>query len=199
MSGDLGEFWNRHQDGISVAVASTSPGILLGVRDGFQRFLASSFDRVVPVAIVAQGPESQTSGLPVGERETFLLARRRAADLEEKLGSEYDFYVGAEGGLRGLAAGDDETYYFVQCWAAVRGLGDETWGSSGALQIPRHLVAGLEEGEVEAALPATRRRGGMLGAISQGRENRRTASRLAVFHALTSRFYGVLGSRVPFR
>ncbi len=194
MAGDITEFWNRHLDGITVAVASSSSGILLGVRDGFQRFLNSSLDRIVPVAIVAQPSEEQPLGLPVGEEETFRLARRRAIELEESLGSSHDFFVGAEGGLKRISV-NGEGVYFVQCWAVVRGLGDETFGASGSLQVPQRLVAGLDGGDVVAALPATRRRGGMLGALSQGRETRRTASSLAVFHALTTRFYGMLGGR----
>ncbi|MCP4204704.1 MAG: DUF84 family protein [bacterium] len=195
MSGDLREFWNRHQEGVDVAVASSSSGVLLGVRDGFQRFLSTSFERVVPVAIVAQPPVESSSGLPVGEEETLALARLRAAALEERLGDEYHFYLGAEGGLSQLEL-SGESAYFVHCWVALRGLADETWGSSGSLQVPRNLIAGLEKDDVIAALPATRRRGGMLAALSQGRETRRTAVALAVFHALTSRFFGILGSRV---
>lgn len=150
---------------------------------------------MVPVTIVAQPPVESSSGLPLGDRETLELARRRAAALEERVGSENHFYVGAEGGLRRLELAG-EAAYFVHCWAALRGLGDETWGSSGSLQVPRHLIAGLEGDDVIAALPATRRRGGMLAALSQGRETRRTAVALAVFQALTSRFFGILGSRL---
>ncbi len=181
-----------------MAVASSSSGVLLGVRDGFQRFLSTSFERAVPVAIVAQPQIDSSEGLPLGDRETLALARRRALALEERLGDEYHFYVGAEGGLSRLEL-PAESAYFVQCWVALRGLADETWGSSGSLQVPRHLIAGLESNDVIAALPATRRRGGMLAALSQGRETRRTAVALAVFHALTSRFFGILGSRVTQR
>ena len=169
--------------------------MLLGVRDGFQRFLNTSFERLVPVAIVAQPPAEPSSGLPLSDRETLALARIHAAKLEESLGGDYHFYVGAEGGLHRWELEGDAAY-FVRYWAALRGLGDETWGSSGSLQIPRHLVAGLERDDVSVALPATRRRGGMLAALSQGRETRRTAVALAVFHALTTRFFGILGSRV---
>lgn len=178
-----------------MAVASASSGVLLGVRDGFQRFLGTSFDRVIPVTIVAQPPEDESFGLPMGETETFELARRRAADLELGLGGNHHFFIGAEGGLRQMSF-NGSSAYFVHCWAALRGLGDETWGSSGCLQVPPHMIAGLESDDVIAALPATRRRGGMLGALSQGRETRRTAVSLAVFHALTTRFFGILGSRL---
>lgn len=198
MSGDLKEFWNRHLDGVDVAVASGSSGVLLGVRDGFQRFLTTSFEPVVPVAIVAQPPTDSSTGLLIGEDETFFLARRRARELEEQSGKSHDFHIGAEGGLRLLRV-DGETIYFVQCWASVRGLGGETWGSSGALQVPSGMSAGLEGAPGEAVLPATRRRGGLLGTLSHGRETRRSATALAVCHALSTRFYGALGIRVPWR
>jgi non-canonical (house-cleaning) NTP pyrophosphatase len=195
MPGDLREFWSRHQEGVDVAAASSSSGVLLGIRDGFQRFLATSFERVLPVAIVAQPPEELSSGLPLSDHETLALARDRAAALESGLGGEYHFYIGAEGGLQRLELAG-EPIYFVHYWAALRGLGDETWGSSGSLQVPRHLVTGLEAEDMIAALPATRRRGGMLAGLSQGRETRRSAVAQAVFHALTTRFFGVLGSRL---
>lgn len=171
--------------------------MLLGVRDGFQRYLSSSFERFVPVAIVAQAHGETSSDLPLSDQETLALARGRAEALEKQLGNEYHFHVGAESGLRRLEL-DGGSAYFVHTWAAVRGLGDETWGSSGSLQVPRHLVAGLEGDDVSASLPATRRRGA-LAALSQGRETRRTAAALAVFHALTTRFFGVLGSRLSHR
>lgn len=147
------------------------------------------------MAIVARPPAELSSGLPLSDQETLALARSRAVTLEEELGGEHHFYLGAEGGLQRLDLAE-ETVYFVHYWAALRGLGDETWGSSGSLQVPRHLVAGLEGEDMIAALPATRRRGGMLAALSQGRETRRTAVAVAVFHALTTRFFGVLGSRL---
>lgn len=168
------------------------------MRDGFQRFLGTSFERTVPVAIVAQSPSESPSGLPLTDDEILALARGRAAAMQEQLGGAYHFYVGAEGGLHRMEL-DESVAYFVHCWAAVHGLGEVTMGSSGALQVPAQLVEGLERDDVSAALPATRRRGGLLAALSQGRETRRTAVALAVFHALTTRFYGVLGSRVARR
>lgn len=169
------------------------------MRDGFQRFLGTSFDALVPVAIVAQQPADSASGLTLSNLETLELARERAAALEQTRADRYHFCVGAEGGLHRLELDQAPPAYFVLCWAAVRGLGDETWGSSGSLQVPGHLVAGLERDDVSAALPATRRRGGLLSALSQGRETRRTAVALAVFNALTTRFFGILGSRLPHR
>lgn len=152
----------------------------------------------MPVGIVAQPPAEAATGLPLGDEETLELARRNARRLEELREDSHDFFVGAEGGLRRLEI-DGENAFFVQCWAAVRGLGDETWGSSGALQIPREMTGELKGAEGMAPLPATRRRGGLIGALSHGRETRRTATALAVCHALSTRFYGALGIRVPWR
>jgi len=169
--------------------------VLLGVRDGFQRFLGTSFDRLVPVVMVSQPPEEGSFSLPLSDSETLELASERAVMIERELGGRHHFYIGAEGGLQRLEVGG-EAAYFVRYWSAVRGLGDETWGASGSLQVPPRLVAGLEHEDVSAALPAVRRRGGLLASLSEGRETRRSSVALAVLHALTTRFYGVLGSRV---
>lgn len=171
--------------------------MLLGTRDGFQRFLSSTFGHLVPVAIASHPVQDDSSGLALSDEETLALARRRARALEDQSGKPYDFHVGAEGGLHTLEV-DGELTYFVRSWAVVRGLGDETWGASGSLQIPKSLIEGVEREDVASVLPATRRGGGMLSGLSYGRETRRTAVALAVFHALSTRFYGVLeGRRLP--
>lgn len=172
-------------------MASGASSELLGTRDGFLHYLGRSWDRTLPVVVVPHTVEGQSVGLAASDEATVRLARERARGLRGELGDTYHFYVAMEGGVHSLEV-DDEMRYFVRSWAVVTGVLGEAWGSSGSLEIPKRLVAGLDDQQVPHAVPGTRRRGGMIASLTGGQETRRTAIGTAVFHALSTLFYGVL-------
>ena len=45
-------------------------------------------------------------------------------------------------------------------WTVVRGLLGEAWGSSGSIQVPERIIAGLDSDQIPLAVPGTRRSGG---------------------------------------
>ncbi len=96
---DLKNFWQRLQTGVEVAVAGHAADKLLGVRDGFLRFFHNGLDRTVSVAVVPQTVEEEPVGLLVSDEEVVRQARKRAMELEERLGGNYHFYIASEGGI----------------------------------------------------------------------------------------------------
>jgi non-canonical (house-cleaning) NTP pyrophosphatase len=193
-STDLSQFWSRFPTGIEVAVAGSNPDKLLGVRDGFRRYLYEGLDRPLPVAVVAQAGADEPSSLELTDEATVEQARFKAVRLEQQLGSAYHFYAAAEGGLHGVEAADG-LHYFVRCWVAIVGVLGEAWGASGSVEIPRRLLEGLDEEQFSFAVPGTRRSGGMISSLSGGLESRRAAVTEATVHAMSTLFYGVLESR----
>ena len=194
MIADLKGFWQRLGSGVEVAVAGPAPDKLLGVRDGFLRYFHDGLERAVSVAVVPQAVEESASGLPVGDEEVVRLARSRALELESSFAGSYHFYVATEGGLHALEV-DGRHCYFVRNWTVVRGLLGEAWGSSGSIQLPERIVAGLDSEQVPLAVPGTRRSGGMISSLTGGLETRRKAVAISTLHAISSLFYGVLESR----
>lgn len=197
MTEELKEFWRRWGEGIDVAVAAGGrlPDKLLGVRDGFLRYLHDGLSKPVSVSVTPK-LEDDAAPLPFDDGEILDLARGRAADLAASLaavGDEFSFVVGTESGLSHAESGG-EWRYFVRTWTVVRAFGEESWGSSGALQLPQRLIEGREPDDLPFAVPGTRRGGGMTGSLTGGLETRRRATALATFHALASLFYGVLES-----
>ena len=178
---------------MEVAVASTVPEKLLGVRDGFHRYFRQGMGRNLPIAVVPQKVGEDRLGLTLTDEETILLARSRAAQLREQLGKTYHFYVGAEGGLHSMEI-DGKTHYFVRSWTVVIGLAGEAWGGSGSLEIPQRLIEGLDDQQIPFAIPGTRRKGGMTSSLTGGEETRRSAVAISTFHALSTVFYGILES-----
>ena len=71
----------------------------------------------------------------------------------------------------------------------------EAWGSSGSVQLPDRIVAGLDSAQIPFAIPGTRRGGGMIRSLTGGLETRRKAVATSTLHAISSLFYGVLESR----
>ena len=194
-STDLSRFWSRFPTGVEVAVAGSHPDKLLGVRDGFRRYLYEGLDRPLPVAVVAQADADQPSSLELTDEATVEQARGKALRLEQEHGSLYHFYAAAEGGLHAVEASDGQLHYFVRCWVVIVGVLGEAWGSSGSLEIPGRLLEGLDEGQLSFAVPGTRRSGGMISSLSGGLESRREAVTEATLHAVSTLFYGVLESR----
>ena len=191
---DLSEFWRRFPTGVEVAVAGSNPDKLLGVRDGFRRYLYEGLHHSLPVAVVPHDEVDEPSSLELTDEATVAQARDKAAVLQRRLGSTYHFYAAAEGGLH-VVDGSDGPHYFVRSWVAIIGVLGEAWGASGSLEIPRRLLEGLDEGQLSFAVPGTRRSGGMISSLSGGLESRRTAVTQATMHALSTLFYGVLESR----
>ena len=191
MLDDAKTFFGRFQSGVdvAVAVAQPAPEKVLGIRDGFQRFFRESLRRDLPVTLhhIRVGGDE----LPMDDEETLSLARRRSVEAEHLSGG-HAFAVGSEGGLSTQTI-EGETRYFVLNWTVIRGLEDEAWGASGALQLPQRLIGGAEGAEVPLTVPGTRRSGGMAASLTGGAETVRTAAALASFHALTSLLYGRLG------
>jgi non-canonical (house-cleaning) NTP pyrophosphatase len=191
---DLRDFWQRLQTGIAVAVAGSGPAPLLGVRDGFLRYFRDVLGRPVPVAVVPQPLAIAPSGMPVSDEEALALVRRRLAEIERRVGGEYDFLVSVEGGLHSVDL-DGRPRFFVRSWAAVRSPVGEACGGSGSIQLPERLVEGLGDPGGPRVVPGTRRSGGLISALTAGAEDRRGAIAEAAFHALSTLFYGVLAGR----
>ena len=191
---DLSQFWSRFPTGVEVAVAGSNADKLLGVRDGFRRYLYEGLHHSLPVAVVPHDEADEPSSLELSDEATAAQAREKAARLERELGATYHFYAAAEGGLH-VVDSSEGPRHFVRCWVAIIGVLGEAWGASGSLEIPRRLLEGLDEGQLSFAVPGTRRSGGMISSLSGGLESRRTAVTEATMHALSTLFYGVLESR----
>ncbi|HEV8578280.1 MAG TPA: DUF84 family protein [Thermoanaerobaculia bacterium] len=194
MSMDLKYFWQRLQTGVEVAVAGHTPDKLLGVRDGFLRFFHDGLDRTVSVAVVPQSVEEEPVGLLVSDEEVVRQARKGVMELEKRLGNTYHFYIANEGGIESLEV-DGKQSYLIRNWTVMRSPLGEAWGSSGAIQLPDRLVAGLDSAQIPFAIPGTRRAGGITSSLTSGVETRRKNIALSTFHALATLFYGVMESR----
>lgn len=194
MTTDLKSFWQRLQTGVEVAVAGTASENLLGVRDAMLRYFHDGLDRTVSVAVVPQTVSDAPIGLPFTDEDILRLARQRVKELEEKLGSAYHFYIASESGIHAIDV-DGGPRYFIRYWTVVRGTLGEAWGSSGSVQIPDRIVAGLDHAQIPFAVPGTRRSGGIIRSLTGGLESRRKAISTATLHALSSLFYGILESR----
>lgn len=179
---------------MEVAVAVTSPDSLLGVRDAFVRYFHDGLDRTVSVAVVPQQVEAPPVGLLHSDEEILKLARQRVAEMEERLGDTYHFYIATEAGLDSIEL-DGALRYFVRNWTVVKSPLGEAWGSSGSVQIPDRIVAGLDTAQIPFAVPGTRRSGGILSSLTGGLETRRKGISQSTLYAISSLFYGVLESR----
>ena len=195
MPSDLREFWQRLQTGVAVAVASSTPEKLLGVRDGFFRYFQEVLDRTVPVAVVSQHQAEPLRGLPASDAEAMAVVRRQVDSLAEQLGGVYHFYVASEGGLDAVEVGG-RVHHFVRNWTVVRAPIGDAWGASGSVQLPDRLVDGLDGAQIPFSVPGTRRSGGMIASLTSGLENRRQATAQSTLNALSTLFYGFLESRL---
>ncbi len=200
MREDSRSFWLRFQTGIEVAVAGSTPDELLGVREGLLRYVQRGLGSPVPVAVVPHERKAGASGLSLSDAETLERARAAAADLQERLGDAYHFYVASDGGLHELEIGG-ESRWFIRSWTVLLSTAGEACGSSGSIEIPRRLLQGMAREEIPWAVPGTRRRGGLIASLTGGLETRRSATATSTFHALSSLFYGILergaGARRP--
>jgi len=194
MAPDLKEFLGEFQRGIEVCVADSGADALLGVRDAFRRFFRRDSGEVAPVAVVPQEVGSPFTGLPPSDSEAIARARRSVEQMQEKLAGVYHFYLASQACFHSLELGT-EVKFFVRSWTVLRGVAGESLGSSGSLQLPPYLVAGLGVEQLPHSIPGTRRSGGILSSLTGGLENRRSAVAQATIHALSTQFYGVLDTR----
>jgi non-canonical (house-cleaning) NTP pyrophosphatase len=195
MNTDTKSFWRKIQSGVEVAVAGNNPDTLLGIRDAFLRFFHEGLDKAVSVVVVPQTVERPPhTGLPVSDEETLHRVRAWVTGLSSRLGESYQFYVATEGGLHSLEV-DGRTCYFVRNWTVVRSPLGEAWGSSGSVQIPDRIIAGLDSAQIPFAIPGTRRSGGMTRSLTGGIETRRNAIATSTLHAISTLFYGFLEGR----
>lgn len=191
---DLKNFWQKLQSGIEVAVAGNNPESLLGVRDGFLRFFHDGLDKTVSVVVVPQNVEPPPIGLPVSDEEVIVLARRYLDEMQARLGDTYQFYLASEGGIHPVDVAG-QTHYVVRNWTVVRSPLGEALGSSGSVQLPDRLIAGLDSAQIPFAIPGTRKGGGMIRSLTGGLETRRRTVATSTLNAISSLFYGVLESR----
>lgn len=191
---DLKNFWQKLQSGIEVAVAGNNSETLLGVRDGFLRFFHDGLDKTVSVVVVPQAVEPPPIGLPVSDEEVIRLARRYLDELQARLGDNYQFYMASEGGIHPVEV-EGKTHYFVRNWTVVRSPLGEAVGSSGSVQLPDRLIAGLDSAQIPFAIPGTRKGGGMIRSLTGGLETRRRTVATSTLNAISTLFYGVLESR----
>lgn len=191
---DLKNFWQKLQSGIEVAVAGNNSETLLGIRDGFLRFFHDGHDKTVPVVVVAQNVEPAPIGLPVSDEEVIRLLRRYLDEMQERLGDNYQFYMASEGGIHPVEV-DGRVHYFVRNWTMVRSPLGEALGSSGAVQLPDRLIAGLDSAQIPFAIPGTRRGGGMIRSLTGGLETRRRTVATSTLNAISTLFYGTMESR----
>jgi non-canonical (house-cleaning) NTP pyrophosphatase len=199
MTEDPKRFWQALQTGIEVAVASSNPQKLLGVRDGFARFCRHRLPQPVSVVVVPQEDGLAGPSLPISDEETANLALGHCRALRERLAGSYLFFVAAEGGLDSLESGEQQLF-FTRYWSAVTCDLGEALGSSTGLQLPNRMIEGLASSEIPLAVPGRRRKGGMLGSLTAGVTTQRDAVADATFNALSTLFYGILTSRnVPAR
>lgn len=190
---DVGDFWQRLQRGVEVAVAGSTPDRQLGVHDGFRRFFRERFDRPISIAVVAQDGIEEPIGLPISDQEVMNVVEGRADDLGRRFGGHYHFFVASEGGLHTVDR-DGHALHFVRNWTLIASPLGRAWGASGSVQLPDQIVSGLGREQVPFAVPGTRRSGGMISSLTGGLETRRRAVETATLHALSTLFYGMLGT-----
>lgn len=181
-----------------MAVAAASPDELLGVREAFRRYFHDGLDRPVAVAVVGQEGREGFRGIAAADRDAIEVARRAARRLAERLGDTYQFYVASEACIESLAIDDGERFV-VRNWTAIVGPPGEALGGSGSFELPGRLSHGLTGAEIAAAVPGTRRGGGMIARLTGGLETRRSAVALATLAALSTLFYGILESHPGLR
>lgn len=192
------EFWQRIHNRVEVAVASGPSDKALGVRDGFLRYFHHGLDLQVPIAVVSQGEGESPLSLELSDEDAIGIATAEAAGLASELGAHYDFFVAAAAGAHSLEAAGEQRLV-VRSWVVVRSPAGSAWGSSGSLELPSRMLSRDAHGSAVAALPGTRRSGGLVASLTGGLESRRKAIALATVHALSSLFWGRLESRAVVR
>lgn len=192
MTFNLRDFLAHPARGLEVCVAGTLPDLLFGVRDAFREYFhRGPASPSVPIAVVPQEVPSKAIGLPASDEEALARARQEALALEALLPGVYHFYLAHQPCVSSMVI-ENRLRYFLRSWTYLVGLGGESCGASGSIELPDAMVDAIETGEAVRAIPGTRRSGGTLAALTGGRETRRTAVAGATLLALSSFFYGIL-------
>lgn len=177
-----------------MAVEGSASDELLGVREGFVRYFSAGLRHPVPLVLVPHGTRIEYGGLPLSDEDTVRVLRERVARLAEEHGAIYDFYLSTAGGFHSVTV-DGDRRHFVRSWSVIRSSFGEAWGASGSIEIPARLISDGTAGVQGAAVPGTRRQGGMTASLTLGVESRRSAVAEATLHALASLLYGVVAPR----
>lgn len=188
------ELWLPLQSTLRIAVASSSSDKLLGVRDGFLRFLRSGMQSDALVAVSSGLEDTRSEVVPASDEEAMRMAKKKLERLEAASDSHFHCRVASEGGLCVVNI-DDELRYFVRTWTVISGFGGEAWGASGSIQIPAS-VFDTAGGREPRSVPGTRRGGGMMGSITRGLENRRQAVALSTANAFATLVFDGLGAEL---
>ncbi len=168
-------------------VASHDSDQLLGVSDGFRRYLRG-LDREMALSVEPDAEAREESMLWTTAEDTLTAAHRQVTELKRRSPAPWVFCIALEEGLATLDV-DGHPREFLFSWAVLSCALGTTCGGSGPVEIPERLIAGPDPSQ-RAGVPATRRRGGILGSLTGGLESRREAFSLATLHAVSSLFFG---------
>lgn len=175
--------------GVEVAAASARSEILLAVREGFVRYFHQGLGRETAVAVVAHEASQPPLGVAASGAEMVERCQQRAAELEQRLDQDYQFYVAVDEGLETLSL-ESGGRHLVRTWAVVRGLGGTSCGGSGSFELPARLLSeGMTGADGRRKMAGMRRRRALVEALSGGLESRRSSAAEAVFNALAALFY----------
>jgi len=170
-------------------VASARSEILLAVREGFVRYFHQGLGRETAVAVVAHQASQPPLGVASSGGETVERCQQRAAELEQRLERDYQFYVAVDEGLETLSV-ENSARHLVRTWAVVHGLGTTSCGGSGSFELPTRLLReGITGADGRRKTAGMRRRTALVEALSSGLESRRSSAAEAVFNALAALFY----------
>ena len=105
--------------------------------------------------IIARDVSSGIAAMPLSISEMMLGARNRAIHVHKQLKTEGiipHFAIGLEGGifLDGLPD-SQQPIVFLQSWVCVYDGSQESWGSSGAINLPEHIARPLLNKRAELA------------------------------------------------
>jgi non-canonical (house-cleaning) NTP pyrophosphatase len=192
----LGGLLTAGRAGIDVAVDSTDPEKLLGIRDGLVRFFEDGLHRPLPVRVASAGAGGDGSAIPLSDEEMIERAVARARALRSAAPAAA-FAASSETGIHSVQVGERDLH-FVRSWVVVCAADrddSEAVGGSGSLQLPARLIQGLEVGDLPFAVPGRRRRGGMTSSLTGGIETRRRSLALATLNAVATLYFGVVETR----
>jgi len=190
-----------------IAVGSTRRPKLDGVRDALAE-IGPRLDPAAQFEIVGIEAPSGVRDTPLSRAEMMSGARNRAEHLR-RIAKEQDepwnYFIGVEGGLEIVNDGDARLV-FLENWAYVLDRdGRGSFGQSGAVAVPKPLVAkvvddGIDLAEAVDAFAGThgiRDAQGAWGVLTRDLVTRRDAFRLAVINAFAP-FYNVEAYRDDF-
>lgn len=169
---------------MKVAVASKNPVKLAAVKQAFREYFPTK-----DIEIVATAVNSGVSDQPMSAKETTMGACIRAQNI---LDDGADIAIGIEGGLNTMKLNGEE-YAFEQTWACVldRKTGLSEIGSGPAYPLPHNVIALIKQGKTLTDAMASEygtidlgKKEGYNGWLSDGKLDRITSSKIAVFLAL---------------